>query len=80
VLVSEKSTAGVWHLRVFGTTVKEVGSLPGPSRRPVLPSETVITVCRFYESDNISHIMPGKKDFVSVKKERKREHIQSGPE
>ena len=26
----------------------------------------------FYESDNISHVMPGKKYFVSVKKEGKR--------
>jgi len=40
-------------------------SLPGPSRRPVLPSETVIAICTFYEFDDISRIMPGKKDFVS---------------
>jgi len=51
-------------------------SLPGPSRGPSLPPETVIAVCSFYESDDISRIMPGKKDFVSVKKEEKREHIQ----
>ena len=33
------------------------------------------TVCAFYESDDISHVMPGKKDFVSVK-EGKRQHVQ----
>ena len=51
-------------------------SLPGPSRGPSLPPETVIDVCSFYESDDISCVMPGKKDSVSVKKEGKREHIQ----
>ena len=48
---------------------------PDPSCEPSLPPETVIDVCSFYESDNISRVMPGKKDFVSVK-ERKREYIQ----
>ena len=51
-------------------------SLPGPLRGPSLPSETVDTVCAFYESDDISRVMPGKKDFVSVKKEGKRQHVQ----
>ena len=51
-------------------------SLPGPSRRPSLSPETFTTVCNFYESDEISRVMPGKKDFVSVKKEGKREHFQ----
>ena len=51
-------------------------SLPGPLYGPSLPSETVETVCTFYESDNISRVMPGKKDFVSVKKEGKRQHVQ----
>jgi len=30
----------------------------------------------FYESDEISRVKPGKKDFVSVKIEGKRVHIQ----
>ena len=50
-------------------------SFPDPSCRPSLPPETVIDVCSFYESDDISRVMPGKKDFVLVK-ERKREYIQ----
>ena len=49
-------------------------SLPGPLRGPSLPS--VDTVCAFYESDDISRIMPGKKDCVSVKKEGKCQHAQ----
>jgi len=46
---------------------KGVLSLPGPKPGPSLPPETVDTVRTFYESDDISRIMPGKKDFVSVK-------------
>ena len=55
---------------------RHILSLPGPSRGPSLPPETVVVVCSFYESDDISRVMPGKKDFVSVKKEGKRQHIQ----
>ena len=57
--------------------VEESGilSLPGPSRGPSQPSETVSIASSFYESDDISCVMPGKKDVVSVKKEGKREHI-----
>ena len=51
-------------------------SLPGPSRGPSLPPETVFIISSFCESDDISRVMPGKKDFISVKKEGKREHIQ----
>jgi hypothetical protein len=51
-------------------------SLPGPLRGHALPSETVDAVCTFYESDDISRAMPGKKDFVSVKKEGQRQHVQ----
>ena len=50
-------------------------SLPGPLRGPSLPSETVDTVSAFYESNDISRVMPEKKDFVSVKKEGKRQHV-----
>ena len=51
-------------------------SLPDPLRGPSLPPETVDTVCMFYESDDISRVMPGKKDFVSVKKDGKCQHLQ----
>ncbi len=38
--------------------------------------ETVDVVHSFYQSDDISRIMPGMKDFVSVRKDGKRIHIQ----
>lgn len=58
--------------------VKEKGvlSLPDPKPGPSLSPETVDKVRAFYESDDISRVMPGKKDFVSVKIEGKRVHVQ----
>ena len=53
-------------------------SLPGPSRGPSLPPEAVVVVCSFYESNDISHVMPGKKDFVSVKKATGSEQFERG--
>jgi hypothetical protein len=35
--------------------------------RHSLPSETTDLVTHFHESDDVSRIMPGKKDFVSVR-------------
>ena len=52
--------------------VKEKGilSLPGPKPGPSLPPETVEIVHTYYESDEISRVMPGKKDFISLKQEK----------
>ena len=82
-LVSEENTIlGVWCLEYLvwqsKKLVEERGilSLPAPLRGPSLPSETVDTLCMFYESDDISCVTPGKKDFVSVKKDGKRQHVQ----
>ena len=36
-----------------------------------LPPEIVVVVCSFNESDDISLVMPEKKDFVLLKKEGK---------
>ena len=55
---------------------KGILSLPGSLHGPSLPSETVDAVTTFYESDDVSRLMPGKKDFLSVKKDGKRHHIQ----
>ena len=41
-----------------------------------LPSETVKLVTDFYESNEISQTMPGKKDFVSVRLEGRHVHVQ----
>ena len=55
---------------------KGILSSPDPKAGPSLPSETVKLVIDFYESDDISRTMPGKKDFVSVRQEGKRIHVQ----
>lgn len=49
--------------------VREKGilaTLNPKSGYPVVP-ETADLVCRFYESDDMSKLMPGKKDFIAVK-------------
>ena len=58
--------------------VKEKGILSSPDPQPghSLVKETVNLVVAFYESDSSSRMMPGKKDFVSVKGEYGRSHIQ----
>ena len=58
--------------------VKEKGilSMPDPKPGPSLPSETIDLVHSFYQSDDISRPMPGKRDFVSVKQGEKRTHVQ----
>ena len=58
--------------------VKEKGivSLPSPKSGPLLPSEMIDMVQEFHESDEITRVMPGKKDFVSVKIEGKCVHVQ----
>ena len=58
--------------------VKEKGVLatPNPKLGHLLAPKTADLVRGFYESDDVSRIMPGKKDFVSVKQGEQRVHIQ----
>ena len=58
--------------------VREKGVLSSPVPKPghSLPFATVKQVTDFYESDEVSRMMPGKKDFVSVRQEGKRIHVQ----
>ena len=58
--------------------VQEKGILALPDRKhgPSLPQETIETVRQFYLSDSSSRIMPGKKDYVSVREDGKRKHLQ----
>ena len=60
------------------TLVKEKGilSLLDPKRGPSQPLQTVQLVCEFYQSDEVSRVMPGKKDFASVKEQGNRIHVQ----
>ena len=58
--------------------VKNQGILsnPNPKQGCSLPSTTVNLVKDFYEFDDISRILPGKKDFVSVRQDDLRVHVQ----
>ena len=55
---------------------KGILTTPDPKPGHCLAETTVDLVCNFYESDNISRIMPGKKDYISVRKEDGRVQIQ----
>ena len=68
-----------WEARVAKQLVDTEGVFSRPDKKigKVLPTETIELVQNFYEKDDVSRIMPGMKDFVSVKqKDGKREHIQ----
>eukprot|EP00731_Ephydatia_muelleri_P022793 Em0015g376a len=72
----------------FGTTyhmaslskqlVATKGILATPNVRPGKVLDTVVEkkVIEFYLNDNVSRMMPGKKDYVSMLVEGKREHVQ----
>ena len=55
---------------------KGILSTPDPKPGDTLPQCTVDLVSGFYESDETSRIMPGKKDFVSVWKVEGQTHVQ----
>ena len=57
--------------------VKEQGifSSPNPKHGSGLPLTTVKLVQAFYEFDEISRIMPGRKDFVSIRQGEQRAHV-----
>lgn len=58
-----------WEAKSAIALVKEHGILSHPNKKKgkVLPEETVISVKKFYERDDVSRLMPGKNDFVSIK-------------
>lgn len=58
--------------------VKEKGilSTPDPKSGHSLAPKTVELVCDFYNSDEVSRVMPGKKDYVSVRQDGQRVHLQ----
>ena len=55
---------------------KGILSLPDPKPGHSLTQGTADLVVAFYESDESSRMMPGKKDFVSIKDAGGRRHIQ----
>ncbi len=58
--------------------VNDKGVLSSPDHQPghCLTQTTVHVVVSFYNNDSSSRMMPGKKDFVSVKGDHGREHVQ----
>lgn len=58
--------------------VKEKGILSSPNPKPgkSLAPEIVEEVKKFYCSDSISRIMPGKKDFVSAREDGEKKQVQ----
>ena len=57
---------------------KENGMLssPNPKQGKILPDEVKSAVTEFYRSDEVSRIMPGKKDCVVVRNEHGKDKIQ----
>ena len=62
----------------FKTLVKEkwILSLPEPKRGLSLPPQTVQVVREFYWFDEVSQVMPGRKDFVSAREQGNCVHVQ----
>ena len=58
--------------------MKESGILSSPNPKPgrSLDPDIAATVKNFYCSDDVSRIMPGLKDFVTVRINSTKEHIQ----
>ena len=51
-------------------------SIPAKKRGKLVPADTVNSVKSFYERDDVSRIMLGLKDYLSIKQGNgKREHI-----
>ena len=55
---------------------KGIMSTPNPRLGKVLPKTTADLIKAFYYSDEVSRIMPGKKDYVSVNLHGERQHLQ----
>ena len=51
-------------------------STPDPKAGKRIPEELVKKVKQFYESDKISRQMPGRKDYVTIKINGVKEHVQ----
>ena len=64
--------------RMAKDLVRDKGILatPNPKSGHPLPLHTTDLILSFYNSDDVSRMMPGKKDFVSVKEGEERVHVQ----
>lgn len=76
--IKEHFEASDHMIRVAKKLAKENGILSSPGIKIGKPLELSIVskVLEFYRSDEISRVMPGKKNFVSVKEEGQKVHKQ----
>jgi len=76
--VQEEFAASNYMARKAKELIKEQGifSSPNPKHGYGLSLTTVKLVQAFYEFDEISRIMPGRKDFVSIRQGDQRTHVQ----
>ena len=76
--IQSEFCASNYMARKVKDLVRENGILATPNPKPghLLASEVVDLVSGFYSYDDVSRMMPGKKDFVSVKQGEQRVHIQ----
>ena len=76
--VQDEFGASTYMVRKAKELVKQKGVLSTPNPKPghALAVETTALVQSFYESDEVSRMMPGKKDYVSVRQAEERVHVQ----
>lgn len=76
--VQEEFGASNYMVRKAKELVKQKGILATPDPKPgrMLAAETADLIQSFYESDEVSRMMPGKKDFVSVRLGEQCVHVQ----
>ena len=76
--IREEFNASDYMVRTVKKLVSEKGILSNPNQKggKTLSTDTVDEVKAFYRSDDISRVIPGKKDFVSVNVNGGRVHAQ----
>ena len=76
--IENEFKASNYMVRKAKTLVKSGGilSTPNPNHGHSLRDDTIMMVQNFYESDEISRVMPGKKDCMSIKVNDTRISIQ----
>lgn len=68
--IQEEFNVTQYMARQAKNLVKEKGIMSLPNKRlPTFPPETVNIIQKFYKCEEVSRIMPGKKDYKSVRKE-----------
>ena len=62
------SMNNLFELHITSKTVGGILVKPVPKKGKTITNETLHLVINFYEDDNFSRQVPGKKDYVSVSK------------